>query len=174
MSKIEVYTIRKGFLIPLGLLLLQSLALFVICLVKAEPLAKVVILGAIILPIAGLFVESAWRRVMVEETAVTVFKVLRKKTLHFSDLTEVETVQVRKRAFLTLSTEEDFLILSNAYAGFPALVHGLLERIPAATISPETRKMAQNPPMKSSDIVSCWAGVLLLTLILYNQLGGAF
>lgn len=170
----RVFAIRRGFLLPLGLLLLQSLVLLVICLVKGEPLAKVIILGAIILPIAGLFVESAWRRVFVTETGVTVFKVLRKKTLLFSDLTEVETVQVRKRAFLTLSTAEDFLILSNAYAGFPALVQDLLERVPEATISAETRKMAQNPPLKSSDIVSCWVGVLLLTLILYSQLGGSF
>ena len=170
----RVFAIRRGFLLPLGLLLLQSLVLLVICLVKGEPLAKVIILGAIILPIAGLFVESACRRVVVAETGVTVFKVLRKKTLLFSDLTEVETVQVRKRAFLTLSTAEDFLILSNAYAGFPALVQELLERVPEATISAETRKMAQNPPVKSSDIVSCWVGVLLLTLILYSQLGGSF
>lgn len=170
----EVYVIRRGFLIPLGLLLFQSLALFVICLVKGEPTAKIVILGAMIVPIAGLFVESAWRRVVVEESGVTIFKVLRKKTLRFSELTAVDTVQVRKRAFLTLSTEEDFLILSNAYASFPALVHGLLKRSPAAVISAETRHMAQNPPVKSSDIVSCWVGVLLLTLILYSQLGGTF
>lgn len=170
----EVYVIRRGFLLPLGLLLFQSLALFVICLIKGEPTAKVVILGAMIIPIAGLFVESAWRRVVVEEGGVTIFKVLRKKTLLFSDLTAVETVQVRKRAFLTLSTEEDFLILSNAYASFPALVHDLLKRSPAAVISPETRHMAQNPPVKSSDIVSCWVGVLLLALILYSQLGGTF
>ncbi len=170
----QVYAIRKEFLLPLGILLLQSLALFVICLVKGEPTAKVVILGAIILPIAGLFVESVLRRVEVAETGVTVFKVLRKKTLHFSDLTAVETVQVRKRAFLTLSSEEDFVILSNAYAGFPALVHSLLARVPEGVISPETRQMAQNPPRKSSDIVSCWVGVLLLALILYSQLGGRF
>lgn len=174
MANNQTFAIRKAFLFPLGLLLLQSLALFVICLIKGEPLAKVVILGAIIVPIAGLFVESVWRRVLVEETGLTVFKVLRKKTILYSDLTEVETVQVRKRAFLTLSSEEDFLILSNAYAGFPSLVHALLERVPAAVISPETSKMAQNPPMKSSDIVSCWVGVLLLTLILYSQLGGSF
>lgn len=170
----EVYTIRKGFLVPLGLLLVQSLALFVICLIKGEATAKIVILGAMIVPIAGLFVESAWRRVVVEESGVTIFKVLRKKTLLFSELTAVETVQVRKRAFLTLSTEADFLILSNAYAGFPALVHDLLKRSPPAAISAETRHMAQNPPVKSSDIVSCWVGVLLLTLILYSQLGGTF
>jgi hypothetical protein len=170
----EVYAIRREFLLPLGILLLQSLALFVICLVKGEPTAKIVILGGIILPIAGLFVESARRRAVVEETGVTVYKVLRQKTIHFSDLTAVETVQVRKRAFLTLSTEEDFLILSNAYAGFPALVHGLLKRVPAATVSPETRQLAQNPPRKSSDIVSCWMGVALLALILYSQLGGTF
>lgn len=170
----RIFTIRRQFLLPLGILLLQALALFVICLVKGEPTAKIVILGAIIVPIAGLFVECARRRVVVEDTGVTVFKVLRKKTLLFNDLTAVETVQVRKRAFLTLGSEEVFLILSNAYAGFPTLVHSLLPRAPDGVISPETRQMAENPPRKSSDIVSCWVGVLLLALILYSQLGGKF
>jgi hypothetical protein len=51
---------------------------------------------------------------------VVVFKLLRKQELKFAEVTAVETVQVRKRVFLTLCAGDDFLIISNAYANFPS------------------------------------------------------
>ncbi|PLX82994.1 MAG: hypothetical protein C0617_12945 [Desulfuromonas sp.] len=172
MTDTRSFAIRKAFLIPLGLLLLLSVSLFAVCLVQGEPTGKVVILGVIILPVAVLFVESAFRRAEVSDRGVTVFKFLRQGALSFDAMTSVDTVQVRKRAFLTLSAGEDFLILSNAYADFPGLVNALLARVPQETVSEETQKMAAAPPVKSTDIVSCWLAVALMGLILYIQLGG--
>jgi hypothetical protein len=103
---------------------------------------------------------------------VVVFKLLRKKELKYAELTAVETVRVRKRVFLTLCAGDDFLIISNAYANFPGLVQTLLARVPAAAISEETRQMAAAPPVKSTDVISCWLAVALLAFILYIQLGG--
>jgi hypothetical protein len=168
----QTFSIRKSFLIPLGLLLAQCATLFALCLVQGQPMAKTVILGFIIFPVAVLFVESVFRRAVVGAEDVTVFKFLRRKSLQFSEMTAVETIMVRKRAFLTLCAGEEFLILSNAYADFPALVAALLRRVPAEAVSEETRKMAEAPPSKSTDIVSCWLGVALLAFILYIQLGG--
>ncbi len=172
MSAPRIFRIRHTFLIPLGLLLAQCLLLFVLCLVQDQPRAKALILGCIILPVAILFVESAFRRAVIDETRVTVFKLGRKGSLAFADMTALETVMVRKRAFLTLCAGEEFLIISNAYANFPDLVRTLLQRTPAAAITEETRRMAESPPTKSSDIVSCWLAVALLALILYLQLAG--
>jgi len=167
----QTYFIRRTFLLPLGLLLALAVALGVVCLVQGEPLAKVLILAAIILPVAILFVESACRRTVLAADGVTVFKLLRNKTLKFGEVTAVETVMVRKRVFLTLCAGEDFVILSNAYADFPGMVRALLTRVPAETVSEETRAMAVSPPVKSTDIVSCWLAVALLAFILYMQLG---
>lgn len=166
------FSIRKSFLLPLGLLLLLSFALFAVCLIQGQPLAKVVILGFIILPVLTLFVESAFRRVTISETDLIVFRFLRQKTLRFSEITSVDTVRVRKRAFLTLSAGDDFVILSNAYAAFPEMVKALLSQVPGESISSETRELAEAPPVKSSDIVSCWAAVILMALILYMQFVG--
>ena len=168
----QTFSIRKSFLIPLGLLLAQCATLFAVCLAQGQPTAKIVILGFIIFPVAILFVESAFRRAVIDAEEVTIYKCLRRKSLKFSAMTAVETVMVRKRAFLTLCAGDDFLILSNAYADFPALVASLLSRVPVGTVSEETRKMAEAPPSKSTDIVSCWLGVVLLAFILYIQLGG--
>lgn len=169
---VVTFTIRKSFLVPLGLLLLQTLALLVVCLVQGQPVAKAIILGFITLPVLGIFVESAFRRTVIDDEGVTVFKFLRRKALRFAEITAVETVLVRKRAFLTLCAGDDFVILSNAYADFPALVEALMERVSPAAVSEETRAMAAAPPSKCTDIVSCWLGVALLAFILYIQLGG--
>lgn len=169
----RTFHIRRTFLLPLGLLLVLCLALLATSIYQHQPVAKPLILGCIILPVAILFVESAFRRAIIGAQDITVLKLLRRKTLTFADMTSVETVMVRKRAFLTISAGEDFLILSNAYADFPGLVHDLLARVPPAVISEESRQMAAAPPVKSSDIVSCWLAVALMAWILYLQLVGS-
>ncbi|WP_432822130.1 hypothetical protein [Trichloromonas sp.] len=172
MPQEETFAIRRTFLIPLGLLLLLSLALLVTCIVQGQPIAKALILAFILLPVIGFFIESAFRRAVITAEGLTVYKFLRQKHLAFAEMTAVETVMVRKRVFLTLCVDDEFVILSNAYADFPGLVRALLQRVPAAAISDDTRKMAEAPPVKSTDIVSCWLAVALLAFILYIQFSG--
>jgi hypothetical protein len=168
----QKFSIRRSFLFPLGLLLVLAGVLFVVVLLRGEPKAKLFILGFIMLPVVILFVESAFRRTVLTADGVMAFKLLRNKEMKFVEVTAVETVQVRKRVFLTLCAGDDFLIISNAYANFPGLVQSLLARVPAAAISEETRQMAAAPPVKSTDVISCWLAVALLAFILYIQLGG--
>lgn len=172
MNTPQEFSIRRSFLFPLGLLLLQVGALLVVCVVRGEPAAKIFILGFIMLPVAILFVESVFRRTVLTADGVTVYKLLRQTGLKFAEMTAVETVRVRKRVFLTLCAGEDFLIISNAYANFPRLVQALLARVPAAAVSEETKQMAAAPPVKSTDVISCWLAVALMAFILYIQLGG--
>ena len=172
MAHAEIFVIRRAFLIPLGLLLLLCLVLLGVCFIQNEPGGKIMILSFITLPVAVLFVESIFRRVAIDGEKVTMFKFLRRRSLRLSEVTAVETVQVRKRAFLTLCAGDDFLIMSNAYGDFPRLVQRLLPRVPAETVTEDTRRMAAAPPRKSTDIVSCWLAVALLALILLIQLRG--
>lgn len=163
------FQIRRAFLLPLGILLILSLLLLATVLIQGQPIVKSVVLGIMIVPISGLFFESFFRRIHFDSETITVFKPLREKSLKFAELTEVETLQVKKRVFLTLSTEEDFLILSNAYADFPLLVNAILEHSSQQVITEETRQMAANPPSKSSDIFSCWLATILMAIILVLQ-----
>jgi hypothetical protein len=167
-----IFAIRRTFLLPLGLLLLLSLALLVTCVAQSQPIAKAIILAFMILPVIAFFIESVCRRAVITDEGITIFKFLRKKHLLFSEMTAVETVMVRKRVFLTLCVDDQFIILSNAYADFPRLVSMLLDRVPSTVVSAETRTMAEAPPSKSTDIVSCWLAVALVAFILYIQFGG--
>jgi hypothetical protein len=168
------FAIRKSFLLPLGLLLALCIVLLLVNVMEGQSREKTMMLGFIILPVSILFFESAFRRTIITEEGVTVIKLLRKKFISFADVTSVETVLVRKRAFLTLCAGDQFVIFSNAYANFPQLVRTLLERIPPAAISEDTRTMAAAPPVKSTDIISCWLAVALLGIILFIRLTGRF
>jgi len=168
------FKIRKSFLLPLGLVMLLTLVLLLCCILLPVPLAKTLILAAFTIPVIALFIESALRRVSIDDKGVQIDKPLRSKRIDYPDLTAVDTVLVRKRAFISLSSENDFIIISNSYADFGRLTNLLLERAPANTISDETRQMATNPPEKSSDVFSAWIAVAVLVLIIYVQLRGAF
>ena len=70
---------------PLGLLLLLVLLLFVTVMAQGQPKAKAVILGVLILPVCGLFVESFFRRISIAADQVTMFKPFRQKRAELED-----------------------------------------------------------------------------------------
>ena len=170
----RIYRIRKTFLVPLGLVVVLALILLISCLLLRLPLVKILILAAFLVPATVLFAESSLRRVSLEEDGILVKKLFRSKRLRYGDLTSIDTVMVRRRAFVSLSSEEDFLILSNSYDHFGALLSQLLEKAPEKIVSSETRQLAEKPPVKNGDIFSAWLAVIVLILILYVQLRGAF
>ncbi|MBE0582518.1 MAG: hypothetical protein IH612_02010 [Desulfofustis sp.] len=170
----SIYSIRKNFLIPLGLVVLLSIVLLISALLLQLPTAKTIILGAFLLPACIIFAESCLRKVHIDEDAIEVNKLFRSKRISYTDLTAVDTIQVRKRVFVSLSSENDFMILSNSYDHFGLLLKQLVAKVPESVVSDETQKLVENPPQKCSDIFSAWLAVAVLALIIYVQLRGAF
>ncbi len=170
----STYSIRKNFLIPLGLVVLLSIILLVSALILQLPTAKIIILCVFLLPASIIFAESCLRKVTIGSDAVQVKKLFRSKRLNYADLTAIDTIQVRKRVFVSLSSETDFMIISNSYDQFGQLLRQLVEKAPEPVVSDETRQLAENPPQKCSDIFSDWLAVAVLALIIFVQLRGAF
>jgi len=166
----EIYLIRRSFLIPLGLLILSMVALFILCIVQGEERSRIAILGMLILPACILFGESFFRRIEISEDELTAFRFFRRKSLRFADITEVESMRIRGRAFITLCASDDFFIFTNSYERFPQLLATLVGKIPENVISSETRTMASSPPTKISDIASCWIGFILMLFFFFLQL----
>lgn len=164
------FRIRKAFLFPLGLLAIEIVSLLASCIVFDQPVAKSVILGVIILPVIILFIECLFRRTTIDSEAIITRKFLRSKSIKLADISAVETIQVKKRAFVTLCAGDDFLIFSNAYSKFPTMVNTLLSYLPDDVITEETAEMASQPPRKSTDILSCWLAAALMGFILYAQI----
>jgi hypothetical protein len=154
----------------MALVILLTAVLLVVCLVQGQAIAKVVILAGLIMPLVVLFVETAFRRVVMDQEGVTAFRPFRQRRMLFADVTELETVRVRSRVFMTLSAgPDDFLIISNSYQDFPELVNGLIAEIPEQCVTEETRLLAKQPPLRHADVFTAWFAVIALVYVLIAQ-----
>jgi hypothetical protein len=166
----RTYVIRRSFVIPMGLLVALTFALLVVCILQGQSLAKVILLAGLILPLAMLFVESALRRLVVDQDGITAIRVFRQHRLNFADVTSLETVRVRNRVFMTLMAgDDDFLIISNSYGDFPALLARLVDAVPEGTMTAETEQLAEKPPLRQADVFTVWFAVAALVYVLFAQ-----
>ena len=165
----QTYRIRRSFLLPLGLVVLLCLVLVGVVILQHQPAVKLLVVGCALLPLGYLLFECGVRRIEIDSAGLRMIRLGRVRTFAWNEITAVETVRVRQRVFLTISAGEEFLIIANMYAGFDRLLNAVLERVPAATISAETRTLAQTPPVKYSDIVILWGLVLMMAYLIYAQ-----
>ena len=173
MTDSQTYVIRRSFVLPMGLTIALTLALMVVCILQGQAIAKVVILGVLLLPMVALFLESAFRRLVVTDQGVTAYRLFRQRDVLFSDVTSLESVQVRSRVFLTLSMgPDDFLIISNSYANFPELVNRLVAAVPKGAVTEEVEQLVQKPPRKQADVFTAWFAVIALVYVLIAQFRG--
>lgn len=169
----STFVIRRSVVTPLGLLFILTLALLIVCLLQNQAVAKIVILAILLLPLGVLFLESARRRIEISADGVKAFRSFQERQMAFARVTALETVKVRNRVFLTLSAGEDeYLIISNSYADFPALVRQLVAAVPATAVTEETRQLADGPPIRHADMISIWLAVIALIYILIAQFMG--
>lgn len=170
MPETESYVIRRAFVVPLGLVVLLMGALLAVSLMHGQPVAKIAFLLVFALPVTVLFIESVSRRLIVDASGVTAIRLFRSRRIDFADVTALETVQVRSRVFLTLAAgDDDFLIISNGYAGFPALLRRLIGALPASAVTDETRKLATDPPKRYADLIMIWFMLVALAYVLIAQ-----
>ena len=173
MPETSRYVIRRALVVPLGLLLLLMAALAVVSLMHGQPVAKVILLVVFALPVTVLLVESIFRRLDIDAAGVTAIRLFRTRRIDFAKVTALEAVRVRSRVFLTLAAGNDeFLIIANGYADFPALVRTLVARLPEAAVTEEARQLASSPPVRHADIVMVWFAVVALVYVLIVQFRG--
>ncbi len=168
------YSIRKGFLIPMGITVILGVALLLIGMYAQMPSGRLYLLAAFMVPAVLIFIESSRRKVHIGADRILMEKTLGTKEIKFTDLASVDAVSVRKRVFISLTTEDTFMIISNSYERFDELVRQLVDLVPESAISAEARQMAADPPLKCSDIFSAWLAVAVLLLVIAAQLRSAF
>lgn len=165
----QTYRIRPSFLLPLGIVISLCLVLVAVVLFQHQPPVKLLVIGCALLPLGYLFFECIIRRIEADNNGLRMIRLGRCRTFPWGEITSVETVRVRQRAFLTINAGDDFLIIANMYAGFDQLLNTLLERVPPATISEETQTLAKAPPTKHSDIIILWGMGILMAYLIYAQ-----
>ncbi len=168
------YKIRKGFLIPMGMTVALGVLLLLIGIGIQMPSGRLYLLAAFMAPALLIFIESSRRRVKIHQDHILMERTLGKKQLLYSELTSVDAVRVRKRVFLSLTTTDSFMIISNSYDHFDELIRQLIDLVPHTTLTNEARQLAADPPSKCSDIFSAWLAVVVLLLVIAVQIRSTF
>lgn len=173
MNPTQTFVIRRTFIVPMALVIVLTALLLVVCIVQGQAIAKIVLLAGLIVPLVVLFIETAFRRVVIDQEGVTAYRPFRQRRLLFSEVTELESVRVRSRVFLTLMAgPDDFLIISNSYQDFPALLKELIAAVPEGTVTEETQQLAKQAPLRHADVFTAWFAVVALVYVLIAQFRG--
>lgn len=165
----QTYRIRRSFLLPLGLVVTLCLVLVGIVILQEQPPAKLLVVACALLPLGYLLFECVVRRIEIDNDGLRMIRLGRVRAFSWNEITSLETVRVRQRAFLTVNAGEEYLIIANMYGDFDRLLGTLLERVPATAISAETRLLANAPPTKHSDVVILWGLTILMAYLIFVQ-----
>ncbi|EKD36861.1 MAG: hypothetical protein ACD_75C01349G0003 [uncultured bacterium] len=165
------YTIRRAFLIVLGLDAFLLFCLFLVSLLMKGDAMEKLILVLFFLPALVLFLECLFRRVTVVEEGLVIRKLGRKKTLLWDEITRVGYLVLHKKVYLLLTTVKGFFVISNAFEGFPRLVEDLVARVEPDRVEQDVRLQAGRSMIGIANIVAAWvAAVLMMVMILMKLL----
>lgn len=165
------YTIRRAFLIVLGLDAFLLFCLFLVSLLTKGDTMERLILVLFFLPALVLFLECLFRRVTVVEEGLVIRKLGRNKALLWDEITRVGYLVLHKKVYLLLTTVKGFFVISNAFEGFPRLVEDLVARVEPDRVEQDVRLQAGRSMIGIANIVAAWvAAVLMMVMILMKLL----
>jgi hypothetical protein len=167
----HVYTIRRAFLIPLGVDALLLFCLFVISLLPQGSTAERFVFAFFFFPSGYLFLECFFRRVAVDERGVVLRRLWREKRVSWEEITHVGGLSLHKKVYILLTTVKGFFIVSSAYGGFSDLTEELVSHVDLTKVEEEVRLQAGRSTFGIAHIVMAWiAAVFMAGIILIRMM----
>jgi hypothetical protein len=77
---------------------------------------------------------------------------------------------MRKRVYLLLTTTRGFIILSNAYEDFSALIRNIVAQVGPEKVEEEVRAQAERPVRNRADVISLWFAVVVISGLIILKL----
>ena len=158
----QVFKIRRDILIPFGLCAGGMLCLLILALLVKGSALEQALLAVIALVTIALFLTARDRSITFTDRGIIVRKYFRTKEILLEEISHVGCVILRKRVYLLLTTAKGFIILSNAYENFSALVGRMISQVGPEKVEEEARIQAEKPVMTRSDVISLWFGVVVI------------
>ncbi len=159
----QIFKIRRGILIPFGISAGLLLCLLVLALLGSGSALERFFLAAITLITIAFFLIARDRRITITDQGVVVRKFFRTKEIHRDGINHVGCLILRKRVYLLLSTTRGFIILSNAYEDFSALIRNIVAEVSPEKVDEEVRAQAEKPVGNRSDVISLWFAVVVIS-----------
>ncbi len=167
----RTYTIRRAFLIPLGVDTVLLLCLLALSLLAQGSTTERLVFAIFFFPSAYLFLESLRRRVTVDDEGIVLRRLWREKRVPWEGITSVGSLTVHRKVYILLTTTRGFFIVSNAYERFAELTDAIVSHVDPSRVEEAVRLQAGGEPLRSAHIAMAWiAAVFMVGIILIKVL----
>ena len=157
---------RKSFLVPLSVDTVLACVLFAIALPAGVMSMETIIPGVIFIVLFAVLILSLRKKVLVGPSGIAIQGFLKRKELAWGDITNVDALVMKKKAYLLFTTTRGFHVLSNNLAGFAAIVSRVFESAGDEKIEPAAKKLLEQVPRRMSDIILLWVAAGIMAGIL--------
>lgn len=134
---------------------------------------KLFFTGLVLLPFYYIGIEILVRKIIIDETGITVHKLFRQKRMEWADIEHVDAVAARQKMFLILQDRSArTIIITNTIDSFRDLVEQTLERIEKHTIAPKAIDLLADPPISRGPVIQAWLACAVILGIIIAKLMG--
>lgn len=149
-------------MIPFGICAGGLICLLVLALLFKGSSLERVLLVAITLITVAFFLMARDRRITITDQGIVIRKFFKIKEINRDDINHVGCLILRKKVYLLLTTTRGFIILSNAYEDFSALIRSIVAQVGPEKVEEEVRALGESPAKNRTNITSLWFAVVVI------------
>ncbi|MBN2568848.1 MAG: PH domain-containing protein [Deltaproteobacteria bacterium] len=124
----------------------------------------------IFIPLFYLCIESSNRKIFVDAKGIRIKKLFREKLLRWEDITNLDTMIIRSKVYLLLTTTRGFHILTNTYEKFTTLVRDIIDHMDERKVEPAVPEIIGKSVVRKADILTAWIAVAILVTVIVLKL----
>lgn len=167
----RVYTIRRAFLIPLGVDAFLLFCLFIISLASQGSTTERFVFALFFFPSCYLFLECLFRRITVDDEGILLRRLWREKGVPWDGITHIGGLSLHKKVYILLTTVRGFFIISNAYEEFSGLTEEIVSHVDLTKVEEEVRLQAGRSRSGIAQVAMAWiAAIFMVGIILVKML----
>lgn len=165
-----IFGIRKMFLLPLAVDAVLVFVLTLIVFFSGGGSVEKVAITAILVVLVCLLIDSLFRKTVVGANGIVIKRFMKTKDIAWDEITNIDAMVLRKKAYLLLTSTKGFHIISNNLSDFSRIVSAIFERTDNEKIEPAARKLITLPVRRISDIILLWLVFAIVLLIMWYKL----
>jgi hypothetical protein len=129
--------------------------------------------ACLLFPFFYLGAEVLARRISLDDTGISISKLLRSVRIQWSEVESLDAVKSGSKLFLIIQpADRRPALVTNTLERFGELARGIIDRIPESRITETARELSSDPPTKSWPMVQAWIVCLVISGIVAGKFLG--
>ena len=166
----NVFKIRRAFLVPFITIVELLLLLFLLSLFRGQMWEKIVLAVSFASTLL-IAIEATRREFVVTDDGLKIKKFFRTKKFVWTEITQLDVVNLRNKVYFLLTTTKGFYFFSNLLENHALLIRSLVDKLGNERVETEVKNYLDHPVELRSLIVMCWFAVLISTAFIILKLG---